>query len=178
MRMHSSHVVSGRPYCYQCMVPFDVPAIERRCRPAATEPVREFHRAMGQPIRETPGPIPDERVRFRLRLIAEGFFEVLEACGFLGTDEVENALWPLLDRDPVKVNLPMLADALGDLDYVVEGARVEWGIDGRPIAAAIHAANMAKASGPVREDGKRLKPEGWTPPDIAGELRKQGWDGT
>ena len=29
---------------------------------------------------------------------------------------------------------------------------------------------MAKAGGPLREDGKRLKPPGWTPPDIAGVL--------
>lgn len=27
-----------------------------------------------------------------------------------------------------------------------------------------------------REDGKVIKPEGWKPPDIAGELRKQGWE--
>lgn len=26
-----------------------------------------------------------------------------------------------------------------------------------------------------RADGKHMKPEGWTPPDVAGELVKQGW---
>ena len=25
---------------------------------------------------------------------------------------------------------------------------------------------MAKVGGPIREDGKRLKPEGWEPPNI------------
>jgi hypothetical protein len=35
---------------------------------------------------------------------------------------------------------------------------------------------MAKMSGPVDEHGKKRKPEGWKPPDIAGELRRQGWD--
>jgi hypothetical protein len=32
---------------------------------------------------------------------------------------------------------------------------------------------MAKVGGPVRPDGKKLKPEGWQPPDIAGILRAQ-----
>ena len=143
---------------------------------------------MGQPIRDTPGPIPDERVRFRLRLIAEEFFEVLEACGInrpilqaAVVHEIDSTGYHRVNDGfaltPLKVDFPALADALGDLDYVVEGARCEWGIDGRPITAAIHVANMAKATGPVREDGKRLKPEGWTPPDIEGELRKQGWEG-
>jgi predicted HAD superfamily Cof-like phosphohydrolase len=52
---------------------------------------------------------------------------------------------------------------------VVEGARLELGIDGAPIAA-VHEANMKKVSGEVRADGKRLKPPGWKPPDINLEL--------
>lgn len=51
------------------------------------------------------------------------------------------------------------------------------GIDLRPVWSEVHAANMRKTTGPVREDGKRLKPEGWQPPDIAGVLRAQGWQG-
>ena len=43
------------------------------------EQVTEFHRTYSHPVRETPGPISDERMRFRARLIAEEFFEVLEA---------------------------------------------------------------------------------------------------
>ncbi len=69
------------------------------------------------------------------------------------------------------------ADACGDLDYVIEGARLTLGINGKPVADEIHRTNLAKVGGPIRDDGKRLKPEGWTPPDIAGELRKQGWTG-
>ena len=44
-----------------------------------------------------------------------------------------------------------------------------------PVADEIQRTNMAKVGGPVREDGKRLKPPGWQPPDIEGELKKQGW---
>lgn len=39
---------------------------------------------------------------------------------------------------------------------------------------------LCKAAGRVikrrPEDGKILKPEGWKPPDVEGELRKQGWE--
>lgn len=45
-----------------------------------------------------------------------------------------------------------------------------------PLWQDVHRANMAKTTGPVRADGKRLKPEGWQPPDIAGVLRVQGWE--
>jgi len=34
---------------------------------------------------------------------------------------------------------------------------------------------MRKVGGVVREDGKRLKPEGWVGPDIEKCLRAQGW---
>lgn len=30
----------------------------------------------------------------------------------------------------------------------------------------VHRSNLEKADGPVRSDGKRLKPPGWTPPDL------------
>jgi predicted HAD superfamily Cof-like phosphohydrolase len=64
-----------------------------------------------------------------------------------------------------------MADAIGDLKYVADGAAVCMGLDMEPVELAIHTANMAKL-GPdgkpvVRSDGKCLKPEGWQPPDIA-----------
>jgi predicted HAD superfamily Cof-like phosphohydrolase len=153
--------------------------------------VKEFHLEMGIPVFDKPQIPSDERVRLRLRLIAEEFFEVLEAS--LGPHipqphvdqvfRVERVLaeatrrtLEVIDYFPVGVNLPELADGLADLDYVVEGTRLEFGINGKPIADVVHQANMLKVSGPVREDGKRLKPLDWEPPDIAKELREQGWE--
>ena len=150
--------------------------------------VRQFHQAMNQPIGYD-GPVvpPDDRVRFRLRLIAEEFFETLDAAvgsveeGEYGgsiqqhLDSVRGDLNRMIDWMPIKVDLPEFIDGLGDLDYVIEGARLEFGVDGEPIADAIHTANMLKSTGPRRADGKILKPEGWQPPDIEGELVKQGW---
>ena len=140
--------------------------------------VLAFHEAANQPIREQPG-VPDDRaIRRRLRLVTEEFFELLRACG-LTVGHHENEVLETINEKDFHPDVVALADACGDLDYVVEGTRQEFGIDGEPIAVEIHRSNMAKF-GPgshKREDGKVLKPPGWTPPDIAGELRKQGWEG-
>jgi predicted HAD superfamily Cof-like phosphohydrolase len=91
--------------------------------------------------------------------------------------ELADWLALLIKTCPVKVNMVELADGLADLDYVVEAARLVFGIHGQEIADEVQRANMAKVGGPIREDGKRLKPEGWKPPDIAGVLKEQGWRG-
>lgn len=146
------------------------------------EQVLEFHRAMDVPVLESPAVPADERVRLRLNLIAEEFFELLEASLPKGDDrsravELFKAnLQAIAECSKLDVDLPEFADALADLDYVIEGTRLEFGIDGAPVAAGVHAANMAKVGGLVREDGKRLKPDGWKPFDVAAELRRQGWE--
>jgi predicted HAD superfamily Cof-like phosphohydrolase len=146
--------------------------------------VAAFHLAMGCPVLEVPQVPPDDRVRLRASLIAEEFLEVMESLFDLEGDPrfrymlqmTNRSLDAFTKRAPVQVRLVALADGLADLDYVVEGTRLECGIHGAPIAREVHRANMAKVGGPVREDGKQLKPEGWTPPDVIGELVKQGYD--
>ena len=134
-----------------------------------------------QERRDTPGIPSDATVRFRLRLIAEEFVELLDSVFgnqgiYVELESIQDSILAIINDRRIKVDFPEFIDALGDLDVVIEGARVACGVDGRPIARAIHAANMAKKDGPKREsDGKRLKPPGWTPADIVGELRKQGW---
>jgi predicted HAD superfamily Cof-like phosphohydrolase len=149
------------------------------------EQVIMFHKAMGlmeQGTGEGPPHIPDVKtLKLRLSLITEEFFELLAAIGFndsIYKEEIEDWILSMSDNyKPTTHALPAIADALADLDYVVEGMRLACGIDGAPIAAEVHRANMAKVGGKRREDGKHLKPEGWTPPDIKGELKKQGWEG-
>lgn len=46
-------------------------------------------------------------------------------------------------------------------------ASIGLGLDLRPFFKEVHRANMEKLTGPKREDGKQLKPEGWQPPRIA-----------
>jgi predicted HAD superfamily Cof-like phosphohydrolase len=141
--------------------------------------VLEFHLAMNVPADAArPTLIADERVRLRAALIAEEFFETMRAmfgAYGAGLEEAERLVTNGIRFNSVHVNMVELADGMADLDYVVEGTRLEFGIDGGPIADEVHRANMAKAGGPVAPNGKRLKPEGWTPPDIEGVLRRQGY---
>lgn len=102
-------------------------------------------------------------VDLRLRLIEEEWKELQASIVFDGDDRV-------------RVDMPECVDAIGDLLYVTMGFALALGVDMHPIMAAIHAANLAKVGGPIVA-GKQRKPEGWQPPDIAGELAKQGWAG-
>jgi predicted HAD superfamily Cof-like phosphohydrolase len=159
-----------------------------KCKQTIREQVAEFHAAMNQKDPTTPTIPPDERVRLRAALIAEEFFEVMQAMFALELTEDDLISGPrfevamagvfkTIESAPVYIDMPELADGLADLDYVVSGTYLEFGINSGPVAAEVHRSNMMKFIGePVwAPNGKRLKPAGWTPPDIEGELRKQGW---
>lgn len=132
--------------------------------------VREFMVAFGQHVADKPSVPPDDVVRLRLRLVVEETVELLRACGaWIGPkNEVER-------HSNSDVDMVELADALADIDYVVEGTRLAFGISGASIANEVHRSNMAKAGGKLDEHGKLQKPDGWTAPDIEGALIKQGW---
>jgi predicted HAD superfamily Cof-like phosphohydrolase len=117
----------------------------------AQEKVRQFHRALGVPA---PNRITlfEYPAQLRVDLIQEELDEFAEACA--------------------NHDLPEMIDALCDLLYVTYGAAVAMGVDLEPFYDEVHRSNMAKAGGLVREDGKRLKPPGWTPPDIRGLLER------
>ena len=68
-----------------------------------------------------------------------------------------------------------VADALGDLLYVVYGAAVEYGIDIEPVFAELHRSNMTKGhpSGECRKDGKVRKGPGYEPPRVREVLERQ-----
>lgn len=82
--------------------------------------------------------------------------------------EIRNAL----EVGSIEVNLPEFIDACGDLDFVVDGTRLECGVDGDLIATEIFRSNMMKEPNGL---GKPIKPYDWTPPDIDRCLREQGW---
>ncbi len=112
--------------------------------------VKEFHEVFGHPHPGAPTLLDGGRQTLRVDLIQEEL------------DEYKDAL---LAGDIVAV-----ADALGDLDYVVNGAAIEHGIELPVITAEIHRSNMTKL-GPdgkpiYREDGKILKGEGYEPPRL------------
>ncbi len=140
------------------------------------EHVLKFHEEMGIPVLYKPQIPSDDRVRLRLNLIAEESFEIFESCG-LDVKLLKEQLFFKIKESELKIDLPKLVDGFADTDYVVEGARLEFGVDGEGIADEVQAANMRKTNGPLREDGKRLKPPGWVGPDIEKVLKNQGWSG-
>jgi len=118
----------------------------------ACEDVEDFHKVMGLPVLDKPQFPPQERIDLRVKLIAE---------------EVEETLEAIYKRDMVET-----ADGLADIIYVCIGAALEFGIPLNDVWNEVQRSNMAKVdplTGKVnkREDGKVLKPEGWTPPNIA-----------
>ena len=140
-----------------------------------------FHRKLGIPAPDEAAELDADRVRYRMRLIAEEFLETVEAA----FDPARERPWALqditqrlhwfIDAAPVNVKLVPFFDGTHDLDYVVAGTRVEFGYRGLPGALEVHRTNMEKEGGPMRADGKVLKPPGWTPPDLVSILRAQGF---
>ena len=114
------------------------------------ELVEDFMEAMGQEVNVIP-TFPEEEIqRLRLDLIEE---------------ELDELHYAIDNKDMVEI-----ADALGDLLYVVYGAGHAFGIDLDECFKEIHASNMSKL-GPdgkpiKREDGKVLKPDTFFPPDL------------
>lgn len=133
--------------------------------------VRQFHDTYGLPIVEDGPNVDRDRIHMRLGLIAEEFAELIGAAYGQRARETLEAAWATAQeqddhlRDTVEV-----ADALGDLIYVIYGAALEFGIPLEDVLAEIQASNLSKlgADGkPIyREDGKVLKGPGYFPPDI------------
>lgn len=116
--------------------------------------VSAFHKACDVPIGDRPA-IRASRVELRRRILREEWKE---------TDDA------MADGDLVE-----LADGLADIIYVAIGTAVEFGIPLDRVWAEVQRSNMAKVdpdTGKVkhRSDGKVLKPESWSPPDIVGAL--------
>ncbi len=116
--------------------------------------VQEFHETYGLPVEGAPN-ISDEKTNLlRINLLQEEL------------DELKDAL---KDRDLVET-----LDALIDLQYVLDGAFLSFGLHDVKSAAfdEVHRSNMSKlgADGkPIRrpEDGKVLKGPDYFKPDIA-----------
>lgn len=118
------------------------------------EQVKEFYLRYQLPQSAVPSLYTDRR-QLRKDLLSEEFEEYMLA-------EATN--------DVVEI-----ADALGDMLYIIAGTALEYGIPLEAVFDEIHRSNMSKADGLIgpltREDGKILKGPHFTPPDIEGVLR-------
>merc|ERR1712139_504204 len=75
------------------------------------------------------------------------------------------------------------ADALVDIQYYMLNCAAKKGFNMSSIFGVVHAANMAKRDPQTgrfekRADGKVIKPAGWKPPDVEGELGRQFAEGS
>ncbi len=131
--------------------------------------VEKFHRTFDVLVATTPGFPSVEDMERRRRLIQE---------------EVVEELLPLLSKYTLPVSRLLhsadmlndfveIADGIADSIYVLIGTALELGIPLDRVWKEVQRSNMAKSdpeTGEVRrrEDGKILKPDGWTPPNILG----------
>jgi NTP pyrophosphatase (non-canonical NTP hydrolase) len=117
--------------------------------------VVRWHRATDNPVRSAPylnlEEGYDESLQLGMSLVREEYGELQDA-------------WA--QYDPVEV-----ADAIGDLVWVLCGLSARLGYDLDSIWAEIRKANYRKIGGPRREDGKLMKPPGWEPPDVEKALK-------
>lgn len=143
--------------------------------------VREFHAKFDQVIGTKPKVPDDAAVRFRMRLTAEEFFELVVATYAESKIEPwrlerlgESLRW-VVENCPVKIDFPAFVDAHVDLGWILEGTCVSFGVDSTPMWREVARSNMSKSTGEKRGDGKIQKPSGWIGPDIEGSLKAQGW---
>jgi predicted HAD superfamily Cof-like phosphohydrolase len=114
--------------------------------------VLQFHTAFGLPTGTKSGlpSLQSNRRELRQKLLREEFHEYCVA-------ERNN-------------DLVEIADALGDMAYIIWGTALEYGIPLDKVIEEIHRSNMSKLDWDfkpiMREDGKVLKSERYTPPDI------------
>ncbi len=101
--------------------------------PQALNQVAEFHRTFKHPIQETPNIPSKQRSDLRVSLLAEELKELQQAID---------------DNDLVEV-----ADALCDLQYVLAGAILEFGLGEKfkALFDEVHRSNMSKACKTVEE---------------------------
>lgn len=124
--------------------------------------VREFHRAMGHPVDREPDA---SIMRLRRILIREETDELSE--------ELSRAAEQLANRGKIDdVTKQKILKEMADLQYVLSGLAVAFGL---PIEAAfnrVHKSNMSKLGEnglPLyRSDGKVQKGPNYQPPDMEG----------
>lgn len=152
--------------------------------------VRQFHNVFKHPVETEVTPNTVAHRRLRVALIAEELGELCQALGVpLELSVVPAALSEATDKDVANnmrivkwvapaemchpdgaVDLVEAADALGDLDYVVQGSNLVFGFPGPAVVEEIHDSNMTKlgADGkPIWDEmGKIVKGPNYRRPDV------------
>jgi predicted HAD superfamily Cof-like phosphohydrolase len=118
----------------------------------------EFNQAFDIPKLDSPDIGSEELIELRIKLLREEVEEYAEAAR---TGDLVEVL-----------------DALADIGYILAGTILNHGMQNIYDDAfdEVHRSNMAKlVDGKVlrREDGKVMKPQDWTPPQLAQFVSKE-----
>lgn len=134
----------------------------------------------------TPSPMNKEEVTFCLKMVLSEMTELAQTVT-KSHDEALKLMVNCLGTDPseqpknnsTEYVIANQADAMVDAWYYMLNCVSKKGIDVSSVFDRVHEANMNKRDPKtnkfiIREsDGKVLKPEGWKPADIVGEIRRQ-----
>ena len=142
------------------------------------EMVKDFHKAFGHTVTETPTPIPAEVALNRAVWTGEELVEFLYATAAGDKDKfndlylaftygLSDAYTKILKKsDPIDDVLVSQMDALTDIEYFNQGSFVVAGVEPFNLFKIVQEANMGKLweDGKPRyreEDGKIAKPPHW-----------------
>ena len=144
--------------------------------------VMQFTRESGAEITPLPVPLTKEQVKFLVGMCASELVELAQTV----CNSPEEAMSMVSEGVKVDLNrnhkppidkfdvMAEQADAAVDCWYYMLNGFCKNNINLSSVFNVVHAANMAKKfpdnTFHKREDGKILKPDGWTPPDIAEEM--------
>lgn len=135
------------------------------------EDVRKFNaEVVGPEVDRTefgPNRPPMNELLLGLNLVLEETQELVHACGCkIYYDNAAQMAAYVVDKD---IDHAEALDGAMDIMYVLFGLLLRLGYPRSLVHAAwreVTRANMAKAGGERREDGKRLKPAGWVAPNV------------
>lgn len=156
--------------------------------------VRQFHTTFKHPVAKNVTVGDAKLRRLRVMLIASELAELAQALGVSLELEVKPATGPAEKNDMNGmrsrlsvvdtalcyanefVDIVETADALADLDYVVQGANLVFGLPSALILHEVHASNMSKLDKngkPIYDaDGKVVKGPNFRLPEIARVLEE------
>ena len=166
--------------------------VKRKDKSKHQQRIEAFMRHAGQDVPDGPEEPSAEIRLLRAKLIFE---EAMETITALGVDVmVDNAMQQsgpvclhsknhtLVVNPRRPMDMIEVADGCADISVVTIGTLSACGIADKLLLKEVDESNLRKF-GPgsyPRDDGKWMKPDGWTAPDIAGVLHKQtpmtrGW---
>lgn len=144
--------------------------------------VKEFNKAADQECSDIPRAMTKDEVHFLTKMMLDELMEFMVTVN----PEYKVEMIKMIGRSKdLKFNenisneelIAEQGDALVDCNYYALNAAVKCGIPLDKIFDEVHQANMNKVDPitgkcNIREDGKILKPEGWSPPDIVSLIKK------